>query len=283
MYKKSISYAAVILFLLVMVVAALPANAAVYTYDALHRLTSVTYKNGQRIIYSYDRGGNITNVKYVIVDIIPPTVSAAKPTDGAINVSVSSAVYITLNEDVVEGEYFKDISLRNTIDNSLVDCITSVTGDTLTIDPAGELSYSMTYSACIPAGAVKDIAGNPLANDYSLSFNTRAAPNYLPPTIISTVPVHGDKLVPADSTITVVFSEAVQPGEYINEVTIKRGETIVGYTYEIYDKTLTLKPEGPLEYGETYQVKIPVGMVKDLDDTPLEKKYIFVFHTANPY
>jgi len=280
MLKKSISYATAILFLLVLVAAALPANAAVYTYDALNRLTSVTYKNGQRIIYSYDRGGNMTNVKYVLLDVIPPTVSSTKPADSAINVSVSSAVYVTLNEAVVEGDNFNNISIMNTASNSLVDCTASVNGDTLTIDPVGELSYSTAYSVCIPSGAVKDTSDNPLANNYNLSFGTRDAPNYLPPTIISTNPEHGEKNMPAESNITAVFSEAVQPGEYIDEITIKRGETIVGYTYEIYDKTLTLIPEGPLEYGSTYEIKFPVGMVKDIDDTPLEKKYIFVFHTV---
>jgi YD repeat-containing protein len=280
MLKKSISYITAILFLLVLVVAALPANAAVYTYDALNRLTSVTYKNGQRIIYSYDRGGNMTNVKYVLLDVIPPAVSSTKPADGAINVSVSSAIYVTLNEAIVEGDNFNNISIINTADNSLVDYTASVNGDTLIIDSVSEFCYSTAYTVYIPSGAVKDTSGNPLANDYNFSFATRDAPNYLAPVIISTVPEHGDKNVPEESTITAVFSEAVQPGEYMDEITIKRGETIVGFTYEIYDKTLTLIPEGPLEYGSTYQIKFPVGMVKDLDDTPLEKKYIFVFHTV---
>jgi len=278
MFKKSILYT-IMVFILVLMVAALPANAAVYTYDALHRLTSVTYKNGQKITYSYDRAGNVINVKRFVLDVIPPTVSTTKPTDNAINVSVSSAVYITLNEAVVEGDYYKDISIRNNTDNSLVDCISSINGDTLIIDPVSELSYSAPYSVSVPSGAVKDNADNLLASDFGLSFNTRAAPNYLPPTIISTDPDKVEKNVPVDKVITIVFSEAIQPGENIDSITIKRGETEVGYTYDIYDKTLTLKPAGIFEHGATYQVKIPAGMVKDLDDMPLEQKYNFVFHT----
>lgn len=246
MFKKSIS-CAIVVFLFVLMVAALPASAAVYTYDALNRLTSVTYKNGQRIIYSYDRAGNMINVKSVILDVIPPTVSTTKPAGDAINVSVSSAVYITLNEAVVEGDHFKDISIRNTTDNSVVDYKASINGDILVIDPVSEFSYITTYSVCIPGGAVKDIAGNFLTNDYNFSFTTRAAPDYMPPTIISTDTDKGEKNIPVDKVITIIFSEAIQPGENINDVTIKRGETVVGYTYEIYDKTLTLKPVGILE------------------------------------
>ena len=33
-----------------------------YTYDDLDRLTSVTYDNGQRIVYAYDAAGNRTSV-----------------------------------------------------------------------------------------------------------------------------------------------------------------------------------------------------------------------------
>lgn len=278
MFKKTVSCTFVV-FLLTLIVVVLPASAAVYTYDALNRLTSVTYKNGQRIIYSYDRAGNVINVKYVVLDAIPPIVSTSEPAGDTINVSVSSAVYITFNETVIKGDNFKDISIRNTNNNSMVNCIAAINGDSLAIDPLVELDYSTPYSVSIPIGAVKDTAGNLLANEYSINFTTRAAPNYLPPTIISTSPDKGEKNVGVDSVITVLFSEAIQPGEYIDSITIKRGETIVGYTYDIYDKTLIVKPEGLLEDRATYQIKIPAGMVKDLDNTALEKKYNFVFHT----
>ncbi|OQY44003.1 MAG: hypothetical protein DRR08_29145 [Candidatus Parabeggiatoa sp. nov. 2] len=37
-------------------------HAAVYTYDKLHRLTTVTYESGYRIRYSYDATGNILHI-----------------------------------------------------------------------------------------------------------------------------------------------------------------------------------------------------------------------------
>ena len=36
--------------------------ATTYTYDALGRLTSVTYSNGKTITYTYDAAGNRTQV-----------------------------------------------------------------------------------------------------------------------------------------------------------------------------------------------------------------------------
>ena len=37
--------------------------AATYTYDKLHRLTSVTYNSGQVINYVYDPAGNLISVE----------------------------------------------------------------------------------------------------------------------------------------------------------------------------------------------------------------------------
>jgi YD repeat-containing protein len=37
-------------------------DGATYTYDALGRLTQVTYTNGTTIVYTYDAAGNRTSV-----------------------------------------------------------------------------------------------------------------------------------------------------------------------------------------------------------------------------
>jgi len=45
--------------ILLLLLAAIPAFAATYTYDGLNRLVSATYDNGQKINYTYDAGGNM--------------------------------------------------------------------------------------------------------------------------------------------------------------------------------------------------------------------------------
>ncbi|MEW6183574.1 MAG: Ig-like domain-containing protein [Bacillota bacterium] len=40
-------------------------------------------------------------------------------------------------------------------------------------DPVANLSYKTTYMVTIPAGAVKDMAGNALVANYTFSFTTR--------------------------------------------------------------------------------------------------------------
>ncbi|WP_243123996.1 Ig-like domain-containing protein [Pelotomaculum schinkii] len=105
-------------------------------------------------------------------DTTPPTVKNTDPVDGATNVSVSASVYVAFSETVVEDVYFEDINIRNTNDNSVVNYIYSINGDTLILDPVNDFSSSVTYAVYVPAGAVKDSAGNSLENDYIFSFTT---------------------------------------------------------------------------------------------------------------
>ena len=161
------------------------ANAAVYTYDSLNRLTSVTYKNGQKINYTYDPGGNMLTADSDD-PATPPTVKTTDPADGAIDISVSANVYVTFSETVVEDTCFNDIHIKNTADSSVVDSTYSLSGALLTIDPINDFNYSVTYAVYIPAGAVKDTTGNSLASLYSFSFTTIA--DTIPPEFASAYP-----------------------------------------------------------------------------------------------
>ncbi|MCL5290243.1 MAG: hypothetical protein M1489_04310 [Firmicutes bacterium] len=89
---KFISYVKMVVLLIILLFISLPASAAVYTYDALNRLTSVTYQNGQKIVYTYDPGGNMLSVSHhSSPDTTPPTVKNTSPADGAKDVSVSAS------------------------------------------------------------------------------------------------------------------------------------------------------------------------------------------------
>jgi hypothetical protein len=52
---------------------------------------------------------------------------------------------------------------------------TSVSGSTLSIDPAGALDYETTYTVTI-SGEVEDLAGNAMGGQFSWSFTTESAP-----------------------------------------------------------------------------------------------------------
>src|SRR6185369_11334788 len=83
-------------------------------------------------------------------------------------------------------------------------------GTTATFSPASALAPGTTYTATITTGA-KDLAGNPLLDNFAWSFTTGAAPDTTPPTVSLTVPANAVTGVAINQTINATFSEAMDP------------------------------------------------------------------------
>jgi mono/diheme cytochrome c family protein len=132
-----------------------------------------------------DSAGNAlaANVSWsftTIEDTTPPTVSGRSPADGATNVSRTANVTATFNEPMdaatVNGATFE---LRDTITGALVSAV--VTYDPArrraTLDPDVTLMSLRVYQVRLRGGpadpAIKDEAGNRLAEDVLWSFRTR--------------------------------------------------------------------------------------------------------------
>lgn len=100
----------------------------------------------------------------------PPEVVSTVPVDGARGVALGAVVSATFSENIQEGTNFGDIGIGEVTGVS-----TSIDGDTLTI-AHDDFAYNTTYEVTIPAGAVEDLANNPLAEAYTWSFTTGAKP-----------------------------------------------------------------------------------------------------------
>lgn len=104
------------------------------------------------------------------IDMIAPTVTAHSPI--GTGVSITTSVSVTFSEPM-------DLLTINTTTFTLDSVTGTVTYDagtrTATFDPTSNLDYSKTYTAIITTGAT-DLAGNSLAESYSWSFTTEAAP-----------------------------------------------------------------------------------------------------------
>ncbi|MCL6635993.1 MAG: Ig-like domain-containing protein, partial [Peptococcaceae bacterium] len=106
-------------------------------------------------------------------DTTPPAVSSTDPADNASGVPVSKTITVTFSENIQPGDNYDSITLKDAY-NNLFDIGKSISGGVLNLDPVGNLTGSTIFTVYIPAGAVKDLAGNALANSYGFTFTTAA-------------------------------------------------------------------------------------------------------------
>ncbi len=107
------------------------AQSAMYTYDALNRLTSVAYPNGTTIVYTYDAAGNRTT-KTVTVVAAPELFSHISPANGAIGTSTSPTLSWADSAGATSYEYCLD-----TTDNGTCDTAWTSTGATTNVGLSG--------------------------------------------------------------------------------------------------------------------------------------------------
>lgn len=108
------------------------AQNVIYTYDALGRITTVTYPNGATISYTYDPAGNRTQVVQVAGTPAPSGTFAANPT------SISPGGSSTLS-------WMSNNSTSATIDND-VGSVTPVAGGSVQVSPTTTTTYTLTLT-----------------------------------------------------------------------------------------------------------------------------------------
>ncbi len=133
-------------------------------------------------------------------DTTPPTVTSVSPVSGATSVSPQASVSATfseaLNATTVTTTNFQLLNSGGTAVTATVAYVSAT--NTATLTPTSPLSNSMTYTAVVKGGGVKDLAGNALAADYKWSFTT-SAPSAL---VISTQSLSaGTTTVPYSATL----------------------------------------------------------------------------------
>lgn len=256
---------------------AISAGAVTYTYDKLNRLTSATYENGQKLIYIYDAGGNMTSVSHT-GGPQNLSVKSTSPADNATGVPVDQDLSVTFNVYIQPGSAYDSISVTDAAYKP-VDFTKAINADTLTIYPAASLNYSTRYMVTVPAHAVTDSANNDLQADYSFSFTTEDRKF---PVVVSTDPADNDIGVAVNQEILVTLSVYVQPGSAYDSISVKDAVyKSVAFTKTINGDTLTINPKANLRYDTLYTVTIPAHAVTDAVNIDLPTDYSFSFTTKD--
>ncbi|MEW6447756.1 MAG: Ig-like domain-containing protein [Bacillota bacterium] len=240
-----------------------------------------------------DQAGNhsVIYTETYTIDTDPPTVRSTDPAEGATGVPVDKTVTVTFSEGIQAGANYGGITVTPQ-GGGPISIGTSISGKVMTIDPAGNLSYGVSYTVYIPAGAVKDAAGNVLANACTFSFTTRTsgggggggggggAADTTPPRVTGTDPPNNATGVKVNKTVTVTFSENVQAGSKYDQIVLKDAlGNAVACGKSISGKVLTIDPAADLSYNVHYTVSIPAAAVKDTAGNALAGEYTFGFTT----
>lgn len=148
-----------------------------------------------------------------VADTTAPTVIVTTPANGASGISTNGKVTAEFSEAL-------DLTTVTAANFTVAGTAGTVSWDNVTnsVTFTPSTTFPASTALAVTLSGMKDLAGNTMA-PRAWSFTTAAAPDLTPPTVSSATPASGASGVNA-STVTVVFSEAMDPAS-VNNVTFK--------------------------------------------------------------
>jgi tetrahydromethanopterin S-methyltransferase subunit B len=228
---------------------------------------------------SKDLAGNALQANFVwtfrtaiLPDTLAPRVSS---TSAVNNVAIDSSISAMFSE-AMDPSTITVANFQLSQGSNSVAGIVTYAGITATFDPTANFEFSTLYTATIATGA-RDLAGNGVLVNYVWSFTTIARPDTDPPRVTSTSPVVN---VPIDSSISAMFSEAMDPATTtVSSFLIYQGTTSLAGLVNYAGVTVTFNPDVNFAYETTYTATITTG-ARDLAGNPLGNNFEWTFRTS---
>jgi hypothetical protein len=234
------------------------ANAAVTRGPLTAPIGTATDPNGVYLYGSRAFPTNGTSTNYWVdvlfdtvsaADTTAPTVTTVAPADQATNVAAGTAVDALFSEPVAAGSVTMTLKAAG---GAAVPGTATYDAATRTarFTPTSALASTTVYTA---TAIGTDLAGNVMTAAKSWTFTTGDS---APPTVGTQSPAAGATAVPATSTVSAVFSEAVTPASI--QFTVKDGSTAVPGTssYDAATRKVTFTPTAALASGRTLTVSL---------------------------
>ena len=222
-------------------------------------------------------------------DTNAPVVTAVIPTNGATEVDVNTSVQVTFNEAMATGTIDAGtIRLLDGTSNVVSAVVSYEEGSfTATLTPSAALSLGETYTGQVLSN-VTDEAGNPMGTNYLWSFTTEL-PDTTAPEVLEVSPTNGAEEVSVETTVQVVFNEAMDPASITTNTVVLLDESsnVVAATvsYDGGGFTATLTPTASLSYSQTFSVRAKggAGGLSDTSGNWLSTDYTWTFTTRALY
>ncbi|MEM5816232.1 MAG: Ig-like domain-containing protein, partial [Desulfitobacterium hafniense] len=210
-------------------------------------------------------------------DSIAPVLAGTSPWGNAARVPLHSQVVLYFSETIAAGEAHSGIAV--TAQGSPVPFTSVIEGNKIILTPEA-LPYDAAIRVNVPAGAVVDGAGNPLAGDYELLFYTVPTPDTEAPRVVSMMPSANSRGVPLNAEINIYLSEKVAAGGSFDAIILKTGDAAVETAVTVNGNALTIRPSAGLTAGSLYRISVPAAAVQDLSGNALTAGYEASFITG---
>ncbi|MGQ9698582.1 MAG: Ig-like domain-containing protein, partial [Armatimonadota bacterium] len=286
-----------------------PSYTMVYNWDATNTVLTLTHPTNSAFqagptqytvnVTGQDTSGNalvaaptVTDANripftFTTEDKTPPVVASTSPANGQVNVRATDPIVITFNEainpaslvlpDPATGESpsFQLLVGDQKVKNIVWSAAWSNGDKTVTLQHNAPFA-SQSYTVKLPAGGIKDVAGNAIGADYTFSFSVAET---TPPVVIDTNPGNGygltdvgnDKRFDPTRALALFFSEPMDPTslqiEFYKE---KPGQPFVkdadvsgvSLVWLDSDRTVEIRHD-PLEAGDNSTYALRVLTAKD--------------------
>lgn len=198
-------------------------------------------------------------------DTTPPSVNVYTPTNNSTGTSISNNLTLTFNEDV---QLITDAILKNYDTNAVISSSSSVSGNTLTVNPTSDLSYSTHYYVTLANGGIQDLAGNNFigfSTNATWNFTTGVAPDTTPPSPSIFSPLDNATGVSLTNNITITFDETIQlSGGFPILRNFDTNAEVISTSFVFSGSNLIINPTNDLSENTQYYIEIANGIIQDI-------------------
>lgn len=196
-------------------------------------------------------------------DVNPPVAATLTPANNTTDASISADLTLVFNEAV---QLFEDAVLKN-FGGSVIPSTSSVSGNTLTINPTSDLVNNTQYYVETAYGAIRDLAGNSFtgfSGNTDWNFTTVNSDVISPSPVIFS-PLDNATGVSVSNNITITFDEDVQlnGGSPILRDFNTNAE-VGSFSFIFSGKNLIINPDADLNNNTQYYVEIANGVIQDI-------------------
>lgn len=209
---------------------------------------------------------------------LAPTVNSTDPANDATNVILNKVITITFSE-AMDASTINATSFHIEEGTNNVSGIVSYSGTVASFAPESYFAASTSYTVTLSTQA-KDLEGKSIEENMVWSFTTGTLTDDIVPTITSTDPENNETAVVRNKTISVNFSEEMDPTT-INAATfmLKQAEIAIEGSVSYTGTTATFISSTLLTAETLYTVTITTGM-KDLAGNALDSDTELSFTTS---